>query len=191
MSSLVDPGAVLDPYELASAAVRGYCGQQFDRVLGDVVLIDPRPNGTAQLPEMPVTAVTQVQAWMPDNNNVWGWQTLSYPGRYGWATRGLLWDATVIMPPIVPLQSLELPAPTWPSLPASLKVTYDHGYAPIPAEIQAIVTRLAAQFASNPAFLQSRKVGEVGYVYGTFPGGVMLRDIDRKILDRYTVQEVS
>jgi hypothetical protein len=140
---------------------------------------------------MPVTAISEVLAWMPDDNNVWGWQTLTYPAQYGWAARGLLWDATMIMPPIVPLTSFDLPAPTWPSLPASLKVTYSHGYSTIPAEIQAIVTRLAAQFAQNPTFIQSKKVGENAYVYGTFPGGVMLRDIDRKILDRYTVQEVS
>lgn len=186
---LVDAGTALDPYEFASAVVRDYCKQEFTFQAGDVVLIDPRPNRTAQLPEMPVTAVTLVEAYMPDGNGVWGWQTLSHPGQYGWSTRGLVWDATQVRPPIDPGLSPAWPMYTWPWLPETLRVTYSHGFATIPADVQAITLRLAATYAANPTFVQSKKVGEVATVFGV--GGIaMLRPEERKILDRYAVQEV-
>lgn len=192
MTSLVTEGTALDPYEYASDFVRGYCHQRFDYVENEVVLVDPRPNRTAQLREMPVISITSVEAYMPGGpTGEWGWQTLDYPGQYGWNERGLLWDATQIQPPIVPSAYLEWPWPTWPWLPASLQVTYTHGYEVIPDAIQAIVLRIAAQTAANPTFIQSKKVGDDAVVYGTFPGGITLRDTDKAILDRFTVQEVS
>ena len=190
----VTAGQALDPYEYASNAVRGYCNRRFDYVENDIVTIDPRPDGTAQLPEAPVVSISTVEAYMPGGaTGEWGWQTLEYPAQYGWVQRGKIWDASRINPPINPTGSsyLEWPWPTWPSLPGSLRVTYTHGFNPIPDEIASIVLRIAAQVASNPLFLQSKKVGEDGYVYGTFPGGVTLRDTDIAILDRYVIQEVS
>lgn len=186
----VTAGQALDPYEYASATVRSYCGRRFDYVQDDEAIIDPRPNRTAQLPESPVTAITSVQAYMP-YGGVWGWQSLTYPGGYGWIERGLIWDAAAIRPTINPAIQTGWPEPTWPWLPGSLTVTYTHGFETIPDEITAIVLRLAAQVASNPLFMQSKKVGEDGYVYGTFPGGITLRDTDKAILDRYVIQEVS
>jgi hypothetical protein len=187
VTSLVSEGAPVDPYELASEQVRSYCGQIFDAVADDVVLIDPRPNGTAQLPEMPVTAVTAVSAFMPDPTGVWDWQALT---AFAWVRRGLIYDTALILPSDVLNMPVDYPMPTWPWLPGSLRVTYSHGYNPIPAPVQAIVTRLAAQIAANPAFLVSNKVGEVGASFGP-TAGVTLRDTDRKILDRYTIQEVA
>lgn len=187
MTSLVTPGTAFDPYELASSVVRDYCGQQFDYVADDVVTIDPRPNRTAQLPQMPVAAVSAVQAFMPDGNGTWGWVDLTYPGDYGWTERGLMWDATRITPAIVSGQARS--AYTWPWLPASLKVTYTHGYQQIPMDLQQITARLAAAYAANPSMLQSKKVGEVSRVYGA-AGVEILRPEERKILDRYTVIDV-
>lgn len=194
MTSLVTEGTALDPYEYASGVVRSYCNQQFDYVTNDLVTIDPRPNGTAQLPQSPVISISQVQAYMPGGpSGAWNWQTLTFPQQYGWTARGLIWDASRINPPINPVLPtwLEWPWPTWPWLPGTLQVTYTHGYQTIPAEIQAIVLRIAAQVASNPLFLQSKKVGEDAVVFGSFPGGMTLRDTDKAILDRYVVQEVS
>lgn len=186
---LATAGTALDPYAFASAVVRDYCKQDFTFLADDVVLVDPRANRTAQLPQMPVTAVTLVEAYMPDGNGVWGWQTLSFPGQYGWNSRGLLWDATQVRPPIDPTAPVVPGAYTWPWLPESLRVTYSHGFATIPADVQAITLRLAATYAANPTFVQSRKVGEVATVFGV--GGIaILRPEERKILDKYAVQEV-
>jgi hypothetical protein len=188
----VTEGQALDPYEYASDVVRGYCNRRFDYVADDTVTIDPRPDGTAQLPEAPVISITSVQAFMPGGaTGEWGWQTLEYPGQYGWVERGKIWDASRINPPIDPATHLTWPWPTWPWLSGSLQVTYTHGFDPIPDEISAIVLRIAAQTASNPLFMQSKKVGEDGYVFGSFPGGVTLRDTDKAILDRYVIQEIS
>lgn len=190
----VTDGQALDPYEYASDVVRGYCNQRFDYVAGDVVFIDPRPDSTAQLPQMPVLSISSVLAWMPGPpSGAWAWQTLTYQQQYDWNERGLMWDTSRLYPPPNPVLPTwaEWPWPTWPWLPGKLQVTYTHGYQTIPDEIKAIVLRLAAQVASNPLFMQSKKVGEVSEVFGTFPGGVTLRDTDKAILDRYTVQEVS
>jgi hypothetical protein len=46
--------------ELASAAVRGYTGQELTTVTGDVVVFEPTWSQTLYLPERPVTAVTSV-----------------------------------------------------------------------------------------------------------------------------------
>lgn len=188
-SPLVDPGTALDPYELASGVVRDYTKQDFTFLANDVVLIDPRPNRTAQLPQMPVTAVSLVEAYMPDGNGTWGWQTLSYPGQYGWSSRGLIWDATQVRPPIEPGLSPAWPMYTWPWLPETLRVTYSHGFVTIPANVQAIVLRLAAVYAANPTGAQSKKVGEVATVFGV-PGLALLHPEERKVLDKYAVQEV-
>lgn len=187
MTSLVDPGTLLDPYEYASGVVRGYSGQDFAAVANEVIKVDPRSDGTAQLPQMPVTAVSAVAGWMPDKFGAWGWQTLT---QFGWARRGLLYNTALMNPPTVSNLPLDYPVPTWPWLPESLQVTYSHGYAVIPADIQTIVTRIAVQIAGNPGFLQSKKVGEVTNVFGSFLGGITLRDTDKAILDGYAVQEV-
>lgn len=193
MTSLVTEGTVLDPYEYASDVVRGYTGQQFDYVANDVVTLDPRADGTAQLPEMPVTAVSLVSAYMPDYTGNFTWQTLT---QYGWVARGLLYNTAPVQPFIMPSNGFGLYYPTWPQLPGSLQVTYSHGYQTIPADIQAVVTRIAQQIQANPYFMASRKVGEISYSFGNAPQGksgalVTLRDTDCAILDRYKVIEVS
>ncbi len=190
----VTEGQGLDPYEYASGFVRAYCNRRFDYVANDTVFIDPRPDRTAQLPEGPVISISTVQAYMPGPpTGQWGWQTLQYPQQYDWAERGLIWDTSHLYPPINPVLPnwMEWPWPTWPWLPGKLQVTYTHGYQTIPAEITAIVYRIAAQIAANPLFMQSKKTGEDSVVFGSFPGGITLRDTDKAILDRYVIQDVS
>ena len=191
MSSLVASPGALDPFEYASDFVRAYCGRRFDLVTNDVELVDPRIDSTGQLSQAPVVSVTSVQAFMVDPTGNYAWQALT---NFGWDTRGLLYDTTRIRTLTTPTPLV--PWPSWPFLPQSLRVTYTHGYSVIPADIQAVVTRLAGQIAANPNFTQSRKVGDVAAVYGSTlmsKGSTLitLRDTDAAILDRYKVIEVG
>jgi hypothetical protein len=181
VSSLVTGSPTLDPFEYASQLVRGYCGISFDFVENDTKILDPRADGTVQLPETPVTAVSSVEGWMPGQTGVWDWQPITW---YRWLDRGLLYNTAYI-------ESHELPTwgPVWPWVPGGLKVVYSHGFAEIPDDIVSVVTRLGAQIAANPRWVQSRKVGEVSTVFST--SGITLRDEDKAVLDRYAAQEVS
>lgn len=185
MASLVDAQHLsggFDPVEYASDFVRAYCGQKFDFVADDVVLVDPWPNSSALLPEGPVTAVSSVQAWMVSGTGQLAWVDLT---NFGWTTAGLLYDATPAVADATPVVY-----PSWPVLPQSLKVTYSHGYPVIPDDLQSVVLRIAAELGSNPDFLHSEKVGEINTVWANNPiaGGahITLRDQDKWILDRYS-----
>ncbi len=181
MTSLVSGSPTLDPFEYASQLVRGYCGIRFDLVQNDTKILDPRTDGTVQLPETPVANVSAVYGWMPGPTGTWDWQPITW---YRWLPRGLLYNTAFVENPTIPTWG-----PTWPWVPGGLKVTYDHGFETIPDDIQDVVTRLATQISKNPNWIQSRKVGEVSTVYST--SGVSLRDEDKTVLDRYAAQEVS
>ncbi|MBF6060513.1 hypothetical protein IU500_06945 [Nocardia terpenica] len=181
MSSLVAGTPTLDPYEYASQLVRGYCGIAFDYTRDDTKLLDPRGDGTVQLPQTPVLAVSAVAGWMPGPAGRWDWQPITW---FRWLPRGLLYCTARLEVTTLPTWG-----PVWPWVPGGLRVTYDHGYPTIPDDIQAVVTRLATQISKNPAWVQSRKVGEVATVYTTT--GITLRDEDKRVLDRYAAQEVS
>ncbi|QIS06761.1 hypothetical protein F5X71_34620 [Nocardia brasiliensis] len=169
----------LDPWEYASDIVRGYCGIAFHHVANDTKILDPRPDGTVQLPQTPVTAVTSALGWMPGPTGVWDWQPLTYR----WIPRGLLYNATA------ETGRLRVPEPSWPWVPGGLKIIYSHGFEVIPEDIQGVVTRLAAQISANPRWVQRRKVGDVETAY--WQSAEPIRDSDKTILDRYAAQEVS
>lgn len=182
--------AGFDALQYASDYVRRYCRQRLDYVASDTILIDPRPDHTAQLPELPVIAVSAVQAWMTGPTGSFAWQTLT---NYQWTARGQLFDVTPITPPVIP--TANIPYPWWPRLPESLKVTYTHGYSPIPDDLQNLVLRLAAELNANPDFVHSQKVGEINTVWAQNPlqngAHIFLRDQDKEILDSYAVIGLS
>lgn len=190
-SYLVDSAhltAGFDPVQYASDFVRDYCNQQFDYLANDVTLVNPRPDSSAQLKELPVSAVTLIEAWMLDGlTGAFDWQTLT---SWAWTAEGLVYDTT---PVIVGVYST--PFPSWPKLPKSLRVTYTHGYQTIPDNLQGVVLRLAAELAANPDFAHSEKVGEINTVWDQNPvangAHIFLRDQDKVILDRYAQISVT
>jgi hypothetical protein len=69
-------------------------------------------------------------------------------------------------------------APSWPSLPRSLKVTYTHGFTlpgadpidgvpELPSSIKNAVIRGAALFLENPQLATDLRVAEIGYKWDT------------------------
>lgn len=161
----------------ASSVIEGYTGRNFDLVTGDTVLVDPH-FGSAMLPCYPVVAVTEVSAWMPATDaGGMAWKTLT---NYAYVPEtGLLYNTTGL-----PGTNWQL-GPSWPWLPGSLRVTYDHGYAEIPSALRDVCVRLAQQYLENPALAMNTRVGEVEARYAGSSGSVFTHQ-DRTILDRFT-----
>lgn len=169
--------AVQNAIEWATSVIANYCNRNFDLVTGDEVTISPS-RGAALLPETPVANVTSVYAYLPDSVNGGGmaWIPLT---NYKWvASTGILYDTTGLP------GTRWTAGPSWPWLPGSLRVTYDHGYATPPKDLTNVCVRLAQQYLENPMLMVQRGVGDV---HARFSGsaGVMLNALDKAILDRY------
>lgn len=153
----------------ASAAVRGYTGQDFD-VATETVRLKAR-TGVLRLPQRPVTAVSAVED--PDDNAI----------DYDW------WgDDRVYVSSLSPLNWWELNGRRTPVL--YLDVTYTHGYATVPDDIVAVVCQMAMRaYGVDP--VDSGKTSEsiANYSYSTggaaAAGGVGMLNDERAVLDRY------
>lgn len=183
-----DDPSVTRALSWAQSFVESYCianevDGHFDLVTNDTVYINPERYRTALLPAVPVQNIDSVYAWLPVSNQ-------SNPtGALQWvqltnfafvAETGLLYDTTG-----QPGTTAPIGYPTWPRLPGSLKVTYDHGYAVIPQPLIDVACRMAQQYLENPTNTLMRKVGDIESRYAGSVG-VVLNDLDRRILDRYT-----
>jgi len=70
-----------------------------------------------------------------------------------------------------------------------VKVTYTHGYDPVPGDIQAIVLQAANRVIVNPSGIRSETVGGESVTY-LIPAvgeylGVLLSRTEQRVLDRY------
>ena len=153
----------------ASAAVRGYTGQEFTSSTTTVRV--KAKTGVLFLPQRPVTAVTAVED--TDNN------ALSYQW-YG-DDRIYLWSLT-------PINEWEINVPLKRMV--YVDITYTHGYATVPDDIVAVVCQMAMRAYGVDA-TDSGKTSESisNYSYSTggaaAAGGVGLLSDERAVLDRY------
>lgn len=162
---------------VASAAVEAYCERKFDLRSNDVVTITSRPNGSAQLPDAPVTAVTLVEAWLP-RNGAMAWVPIT---NYAFTEDGLIYDTSGL--PGVPYEGV----PSWPALPKSLRVTYTHGYADIPAAVALAVIKAAGDFLANPERLARFRVDDVERQWFDDKGSTI---VDGALLSDYRLKSV-
>lgn len=164
---------------LARAAnrIRAYTGQTFDKVQTTDTL---RALGSiVRLPQAPVVSIEAVQVIdylgtafpVP----VFGWDSLD---RLDLAAYG----AVLNLPEALSLDAL------WSG---AVKVTYTHGYDPVPAEIVDLNAELVARVYNSPAGeqtgIRSQGVGpySVGYDPATGGGVLTLTPDDKAVLDRY------
>ena len=186
----------------ASSSIESYCERQFAWVSSDTVFVDPyRGNGgraQAMLPNPPVTNVSMVMAYMPINGAL-QWTELQY---YAWAGDGLLYDTSKYHGYFGVTGSSFWSGndpygwpnvPSWPVLPRSLQVTYDHGYklpegsapsnAPdLPQGVVDAVIRGAALYLDNPTGASEGRVGEITNRFDpTGPAGWL----DEKLLGQF------
>lgn len=167
MTTTPDPDRAAAVLDDASAAVRAYCGQAFDRATTTDRLRFRR--GRLRLPERPVVEVDTVE-------DVAG------------ATVAATWDGLDQL-------ALTTSAAYWetngsPSWDRVVDVTYTHGYETIPDDLVAVVCNIAARSLGVPpeaAPLSGETITNYSYTIGPVgaAGPIGLFDDERAVLDRY------
>lgn len=189
IAAVYDQPSITQALAWAQSFVEDYCNRGdhgFDLVTSDVVLCDPKPYGRAMLPRVPVANIETVEAWLPSaDSSTMAWTTLT---NYSYdADTGRIWNTTGL-----PGTTLSF-GPSWPWLPQSLRVTYDHGFATIPSDLVNATCRFAQQYMENPALLLQRGMGQINDRYAGNTGGVgiVINEFDMRIMDRYTLMSIG
>jgi hypothetical protein len=168
----------------ASGLIRGYTKQYFEQVEDDVIQLSAA-GSFLRLPQRPVTAVSSIVAIgyapVPDltlPDGTWGWDGIDQIEVYPWSS-----DTWVSLPE------------SYDSIgPGTFRITYDHGYAEIPADVVAVCCRMVLAVLLAPTMaegLVQERIGQYAYQYGqaagqASPGAtVRLSDADRDDLARY------
>jgi hypothetical protein len=161
----------------ASAMIRAYTGQEFDEVIGDVAVLRAQ-SGTVRLPQRPVTAVTSVVA----------------------LGGGIAPDVTVIDYVFDGIDQIRigegsfiinLPTIWWDDgYPGTFRVTYDHGYADVPADVVSVACGMVLRTLTAPTMsggVTSETIGSYSYrIDGANVGlAVTMTKDERTALARY------
>lgn len=162
----------------ASAKVRSYTKQAFSRTDNETVVMRAQ-QGEIRLPQRPVIDVTAVvaigAAGAPDLPVV-GWQ----------------WDGLDIIRTITDTPAINMPERWYDedveAYPGTYRVTYSHGTAAVPADVVAIVARMALRTLTSPTLAGGVTGETIGpYSYRTDGSGVgtavLMTDEDRRELD--------
>lgn len=168
--------------ELASDAIRGDVDQQVDLIEDDEVVLDPPLPGRALLlPELPVVAVSSIAIA----------ETALVAGvDYAWSPAGIvrrLGSAFALG------DDSTLDGWSWGGTPASVHVTYSHGYPEGHRHLntcRAVCLQVAARAYLNPdqVIAASTTVGQVSksrtYGSNSAAGRIELTEYERRQLDR-------
>lgn len=136
-----DPSAGL-ALDVASSAVRGYCGHHVSSVTGEVVALDGTGTTLLLLPGPPVTSVASV--------TVEG-DALD-PSDYRWSAAGFI---------------LRTDGACFPDLPRAVEVEMTHGWAQIPAAIIGVVCSLAGRILDGSAGIKQEAIGSYSVTYAS------------------------
>lgn len=164
----------------ASSRVRDFTRQDFTAVTGDVVTL--RPVGSLlRLPQRPVTAVTAVVAVQPD-------------GASAVALSGWSWDGLDLVDLTWATAAGDGPWPAWwhQATPDTYRITYDHGYDPVPNTVVATVCAMVLRTLLSPSLtagMVAERIGAYNYQLqqgGGAPGAtVVMTSEDEKAVARY------
>lgn len=156
--------------EHASALIRGYTGQEIAQAT--TTDLEFRLGcGPLRLPERPVTAVTAVKVRSAPGAT----PIALVAGRWQWSSDGRVdldwpggWESTAVSP--------------WP---ATVLVTYTHGYAVVPADIARVAVQVAARILEGGGDVAAESLGAYSVTYR--PTGSTVTAAERDILGRYRV----
>ena len=169
-----DPAAVALALSYGESAVTSFCRRVFDVVVDDVAVITTA-DYEGLLPQWPVTAVSKVEVKEIDSAGAVSW------------TEIVAYDVT---PQGVIYSTLPVTRSPWPfGLPGGLRVTYTHGYDPIPAPIRDAVIRVACAFVDNPSGRVKHKVGDNEDGWSAASAGA-LSPYDEAILAAYCTRGI-
>lgn len=164
----------------ATAKMKRYVGQDIEQAQTTIEL--RLKAGSVYLPQRPVVSVDTVRF-----RNFTGTFTNAQAFIFDGIDRVYGWDSSYI---------LNLPEPWWDEgyQPVIVEVTYTHGFAVVPEDLQAIAVGLAARsFAlSGGGAYQQERVGEYEYRVNEAFVGVFLPD-EKIVMDAYrrTARTVS
>ena len=195
-------GVQFDPTDLAaiialegaSDAVRSYTGQSFDAITDDVVTLDGTGREGLLLPQLPVSAVSEVVIISSDGIET----TLDPAVDYRLGGSGILWR-------FVGLSAWPWwGSPIWPLGRQNVRVTHDHGYAlpgdegdpPLPSDIQLVTMQVAARglavATSAGRLVSAETIGSYSISYDTAQSqGADLLELEKRILDHYRLARVA
>ena len=143
----------------ASAVIRTYCRQTFDRVTNDEVELRGTWDRRLTLPERPVVSVGSVAIGGHDIGD--GYQRV----------RDVLYRTS-----------------NWGGPTAVVTVVYTHGFAPDhPAmeTLRGMAVQIAARAAVNATGVSSESIGDWSASWGNGGGGFALTAAEQSILDRF------
>lgn len=169
--STFDPARAQQVLDQATADIQAETNQYLFPKTDDLVTCNPTPRGVVLLPQLAVTAVTLVEYLDCDD----AWQTLD-PKFYRWG-RGRVY--LVKRPDF------------WPRQDDTIRVTYNHGYNPIPADLASVCVKLAARQIANPFEAQKLITGGIQAQFSSARGTGGFSESELMVLARYTLVEVS
>lgn len=166
-----DDATALLYLDAASDAVRDYLQQQVDYVADDVVVLDPEPDGSVFLPELPVVSVTAVEVLSAD-----GW-VVADPLTYTVSTRtGRVTAAHGYLT-------------RWPNTQGSWRVTYTHGFAVVPNSLKTAALGVAARAYVSEVGVDMERLGGYQVKYAVEAAG--FSPIELAALNRFRVARVA
>lgn len=171
LQSDVDTAAAMQLLDLVSGKVRSACGQDFELVEDDEIVL-PGLRAVLTLPQRPVLAVPLVRT------QEFGGPMLNRELNVDYSRAGpeLAWTSTTARL----ATHVRLPYLGW--WPDYVEVVYTHGYATIPGDVIECVLVRAAELMSNPVFLAHERVDDYSYQTSRAHRGDELLDA---LVDRY------
>lgn len=165
----------------ATAKVQEASGQQLVQVVGDTFELEGTPDQWLELPQRPVTNVTEV-TFQDGNLTPITLNTTQYTRRGNRLWRAFGWQySTILMPPArVPFWKYA----TYPP-PSNITGVYDHGWPPGHWRLEparAIALALCAQAYSNPGGVRSVTVDDYTETYADIVAGMQLTENVRQSL---------
>lgn len=156
--------------EDASAVIRGYTGQHFSRVVGDVVTL-PVTRGLLVLPQRPAdkpTAIANIDGVaIPASAWYWGGVGVVEFGSPSWVANG----------------------PSRTGSPRTVMVTYSHGYPEIPGDVIAVACQMVGRVldGSDTPGIMSEAIDDYQFRLGggLVSGAVAMVPDERRAMDRY------
>jgi hypothetical protein len=152
----------------ASALARMIARQTLSKVEGDVVELQTS-GPELYLPERPVLDVAEI-----DLDDCWYADPILAPGSYCWSENGL------VRGPF--------------SFNGRVRVTYSHGYDPVPDDVRYAVADIAARRYSggvSAGLLASESIGTYSYSFRPPDGAYGLSSAESAVFKRYRVPTTS
>lgn len=181
LASVVDLGSYLDEdfavddpramlfLDIASGQARDFLELQINAVTDDIALLDPI-NGYVILPEMPVSAVTELETF---DGTTW---TVQDPSTY---------TVSLAIGMIAGRPGLGF---QWPTDPGTWRVTYSHGFDPVPATIVGAVLGAAARAYASPVSVDMERIGNYQAKYSA---AVAFTPMEMAGMSRYRFPRVA